>query len=302
MSRRDAALFFGGMFTALGVSLVVSMVKLSEKPRPRPAVVAEPPKCDDDGGLAEANQNLVAMLQQCDRSLASLREQANSPEPVASAAAPPAREERRRVRAEPTSEDWERMASLGQMRLRTPCLRDTPWQPSERAIESLGLAPEDVAPIREAYEASNKRMSEQLRPLCASVLGSSEAAEKIGVKMCADVISNSARTDPSARDSIAKVALTNAGKRNDGAASDGSPLEKMLTTMSAEMNLFEADLARSLGPDEAKRLAWSQGMCTDRHVVRAGDATDEEGAGEQRGRGGRGAPGGGEGRRGRGRR
>src|SRR5436190_1138801 len=84
----------------------------------------------DEGGLAKANQNLTESLQACDRKLDELKNA--SPQPVAIAsAAPPERDGgrggRRGQRGEPTAEDWDRMAQLGTVRVRVPCVRDTPW-------------------------------------------------------------------------------------------------------------------------------------------------------------------------------
>lgn len=75
------------------------------------------------------------------------------------------------------------------------------------------------------------------------------------------------------------TAEVNAGKRppNKGA----EPMEALLYAMTQETHAFEVDLARKLGPEEAKRLAWAPEMCADRRTVRVGE-------GEPGGGGGRG--------------
>lgn len=163
------------------------------------------------------------------------------------------------------------MAQLGIVRVRIPCIRDTPWKPSERVVDRLGLAPDDVKTLEEAYAQSNKRVQDQIKPLCANVLGGAAVADKVGASACIDAIQNSARkADPkSAKDSLSHVAEVQSGKR--AASNDGAPLEQLALVLSKESKTFEADLAQKLGPDEAKRLVNDPALCTDRRVLRASD-------------------------------
>lgn len=249
---------------------------------------------DDMESLRSANAKLVDSLHDADKTIAQLREQlaANGVAPAPSAA-PDRREERdggrdrRRARGEPTTEDWERMAQLGTVRVRVPCLRDKPWTPNQRVLDRLGLAPSDAATIREAYANSNKRMAEQIKPLCAKALGSAEAADRVGPKACSDaILAGAKRTDPEGtQKSLVRVAEINAGKAGAAPAQDGAAVEQLLLSMTKESKAFEADLAAKLGPEEAKRLAWAPEMCSDRTTVRAKDDEPEEGPGG--GRGGR---------------
>jgi hypothetical protein len=270
--------------------------------RPQGAVRAEPSMSDggseDMKSLREANANLVESLESADKTIAQLREQlASSPSPAPSARNEPRDEDagrlRRRGRGEPTAEDWERMAQVGTVRVRVPCVRDKPWTPSQGTLDRLGLAPSDAATIRDAYAASNKRMADQIRPLCAKALGSAEAADRIGTKACSDaILSGAKRTDPDGtQKSLVHVAEMNAGKADPTPTSD-SGVEQLLMAMTKESKTFESDLASKLGPEEAKRLAWAPEMCSDRTTVRAKDEEpgDENGAANaqrQRGRRGR---------------
>lgn len=232
---------------------------------------------DTDEALRKANENLTASLHACDRKLAELRGQTGEPAPsaVASAEPPPerpGRANRRRERGETTKEDWERMAQLGVVRVRIPCIRDTPWKPNERAVQRLGLAPDDVKTLEEAYAASNKRVQDQLGPLCAKVVGSADLAARIGPSACMDAIQSSAKkTDPkAAKESLSRAAETQAGQRK-GPADDAAPLERLANVLASESRAFEADLAAKLGPDEAKRLASDPALCSDRRVLRTSD-------------------------------
>jgi len=282
MTRREV------VHAAIGIvaGLLVSSAAWSLQPAPKP--VAKPdPSATDGGGddsLEKANANLVESLHEADRTIAQLREQLASSTPSAApkAEAPPEERDaggfRRRMRGEPTKEDWERMATLGVVRVRMPCLRDKPWTPSSRVIDRLGLAPHDADVIRDAYAASNKRMADQITPLCAKALGSAEAAARVGPKACSDaILSGARRSDPeSTQKSVVRVAEVNAGKSQPREGADSTAVEQLLLAMTRETKAFEADLAAKMGPEEAKRLANAPEMCSDRSVVRGGDRDENE--------------------------
>ena len=184
------------------------------------------------------------------------------------------------------------MAQTGTMRVRVPCLRDKPWTPNQRVLDRLGLEPDDAAVIRDAYASSNKRMADQIKPLCVQALGSAEAADRVGPKACSEaILAGAKRTDPEGtQKSVVRVAEINAGKQDATPASDGASVEQLLLAMTKETKAFESDLASKLGPEEAKRLAWAPEMCSDRTTVRAKDDEPAEeapaagGASRRRGR------------------
>ncbi len=258
----------------------------------RPEPDAKPTGKDD---LEAANARLVDSLHECDKKLA---EATHSPIPARSAEPDPAPGDaggpRRRRGGEPTAEDWDRMAKSGIVRVRIPCIRDKPWSPPEGTLERLGLTAADGRTLKEAYERSNKRVTDQVRPLCAKALGSQEVADKLGTTACIDAITSSARraSPEAAQQSLVRAAETQAGKQPAKPAADASALEQLTLALSREGAAFEADLAKSLGPDEAKRLAWAPELCADRRVLRASDDEPEgDASGPPRGRrGGRGAP------------
>ncbi len=269
-----------GLSSFLGGVLVTSGAWTAFPPRPSPPVTKDDAGAaapEDDDELRKANANLTDSLHACDRQLAELREREGRPAPTASAVEPAAdrdqgRRGRRRERGEPTKEDWERMAQLGVVRVRIPCIRDTPWKPTERVVDRLGLAPQDTKAIEEAYAASNKRVLDRIKPLCAKVLGSGEVADKVGATACIDAIQNSAkRSDPkAAKDALSRAAEVQAGKRQ-AAAADAQPLEQLANVLAAEGRAFESDLAQKLGPEDAKRIASDPALCSERRVLRTSD-------------------------------
>jgi len=236
------------------------------------------PAASTDDELRKANANLTDSLQACDRELADLRDRGHAQPSASAAQAPPADRDRgdggrgrRGNRGEPTKEDWERMAQLGVVRVRVPCIRDTPWKPNDRVVDRLGLAPQDAKTLEDAYAASNKRVLDQIKPLCAKALGSADVADKVGASACIDAIQNAAKkSDPkAAKDSLAHAAEVQAGKRT--ASGDGAPLEQLANVLAGESRSFENDLAKNLGPDEAKRIANDPSLCMDRRMLRTSD-------------------------------
>ncbi|MDB5218832.1 MAG: hypothetical protein JWO86_6759 [Myxococcaceae bacterium] len=297
MTRREIVHAAVGTLAGL---LVASAAWSLQKPA-APRAKADPSAMDggdDVESLRSANANLVESLQRADQTIASLREQlaaAPAPSGVKPATPPDDRDGGRggrRARGEPTAEDWERMAQTGTVRVRVPCLRDKPWTPNQRAMDRLGLAPGDANVIRDAYAASNKRMADQIKPLCVKALGSAEAADRVGPKACSDaILAGAKRTDPEGtQKSLVRVAQINAGNTEATPAADGAGVQQLLLAMTKETKTFEADLAAKLGPEEAKRLAWAPEMCTDRTTVRAKEddptAEDAAGAAAAAGRGG----------------
>lgn len=285
-----AAALASGVALGAGTVIVLDATVFKPAPRVSPEPVAPPPPVDpsDDDALEAANANLTASLAECNRRLREAGQKtlpAPAAPPALSAFAEPGggrrgRGDRRRSEP-PTKEDWERYAESGTVPYRIPCIRDTPYSPSDRDIERLGLAPDDAEAIRAAYEASNKRVTAQILPLCAGVVGGAEIAEKIGPTACMKAIQDSSRrADPAKmRESLVAVAEVNAGKR-EAPKGDVPAAEKLMLALTGESQAFEADLTSRLGPDDAARIMSGRGLCVERGV-----ASSEEGGG--RGRGGR---------------
>jgi hypothetical protein len=249
-----------------------------QRPAPQPSASVTPEPAVDESALERANANLTAALHECDRRLADLGEHPVGTVAAVASAAPAAADSggrvRRRERGPMTNEDWQRMAETGIVPTRIPCIRDKPWVPNERVVDRLGLAPQDTDALKAAYEASNKRMTDQIKPLCAQVLGSPEAADKVGISSCIDVIGNSARkSNPDAtKAALSRVAEVQAGKREaPKPGAEMAPVEQLALLLTKESKTFEDDLAQKLGPEDAKRLASAPELCSDRHMLRAGE-------------------------------
>lgn len=280
-----------GTMAGLALGSVVTFAATA-RPAVRVVASAEPSSAASASpdAVAEANVRLVAQIAECDRRLAELGQPPVPSGPLASEPTPTNEQRGRRdrdrdggrrgPRGEPTKEDWERMAESATLRVRMPCVRDTPWKPNDATLDRLGLSPTDGETIRAAYAESNKRMLAEVRPLCGKVLGSPDIIDKVGADTCMDAILNAGRrqSPDAAKSAIVTTAEINAGKRAPEKDST-SPMERLLAAMTHETQAFEADLAKKLGPEEAKRLAWAPEMCADRRVVRATDEPVQGGGG-----------------------
>lgn len=79
------------------------------------------------------------------------------------------------------------------------------------------------------------------------------------------------RADGSYEDAVRQVAEVRAGVR---ASLDPTvaknPVASMYMAMSCEMKAFENDLAQTMGPEEAHRVAWADGICAQRSTFGGG--------------------------------
>jgi hypothetical protein len=265
----------GAIGLAIGLMLGVaagSMLRAAPAPKVEPVAIPENTDGDDEDALLAANANLVSSLQECNRRLGDLG-QKRVAEPAAQPAAAPSGSGRGRDRGrrEAPPPDWDRYAKQGIVPYNVPCLRDTPFTPSARQLDRLGLAPQDASVVRDAYEKSNQRVMAQLQPLCAKVLGSAELANKVGSTACMNAIVDSARKEnpDKMKEALSRVGEVNAGKRAAPDPSRMETVEALMLAFTGESKAFEADLAASLGPEDAHRIATSRMLCSERGVVRA---------------------------------
>jgi ferric-dicitrate binding protein FerR (iron transport regulator) len=161
-------------------------------------------------------------------------------------------------------EDWNALAKDGTIKFRVPCLRSEPWKPGADALDKLGLSPDDGATLSDAYKKSNDRMWATIRPLCVKAIGNADVVDSLGPDTCTHVVVDMARKQDSdaASEAMRLVAEMRAGMKPPPAP--GAPQGAVFETfwaLTGEMSRFEADLTQSFGPEEAKRLAYADGMC-----------------------------------------
>jgi FecR-like protein len=172
-----------------------------------------------------------------------------------------------------TREDWKALAVQGTVKFRVPC-STLDWKISREALDDLGLAPDDAAPLEAAYARSRERLWEVLRPLCVEALGSEKAPEILGRTGCINGILGAARQSAGAatEEAMHEVGEIRAGLRDapDPAIADNPALQALLV-LTAEPARFEAELTEVFGPEEARRLAYSEALCrTELHFAGPG--------------------------------
>ena len=152
------------------------------------------------------------------------------------------------------------------MKYRVPCFRESGWDFTAKKLNDLGLAPQDGAPIKEAYRRSNERLWKELRPMCAAAIGTTlDVIDKIGPDQCPHLIYDAAsRADKdAAAEAHTQVAEIRAGLRAEpGPNEKVHPVMKLFLMLTNANKVFEGDLAKSFGPEEAHRLAMSDDMCS----------------------------------------
>ncbi|MCA9587752.1 MAG: FecR domain-containing protein [Myxococcales bacterium] len=161
-------------------------------------------------------------------------------------------------------EDWAELAKNRTVKYRVPCTDQKNWTLSQDKLDKLGLAPADAAPIRDAYERSEKRTWAEVRPLCVAALGSADAVDKLGLNTCTHLILDLSHKNDQAgtREQMSAVGEIRAGIRPPPGPDDKvGPVLKLFLALTASNKAFEADLARNFGPEEAHRLAYSDEMC-----------------------------------------
>jgi ferric-dicitrate binding protein FerR (iron transport regulator) len=166
-------------------------------------------------------------------------------------------------------EDWADLAKDGTIKFRVPCSHPKEWKPKPESLDKLGLAPGDTATLRDAYAKSNQRVWAQMKPLCAQAAGTLEVAEKLGASTCTHLIVDVARAeDPTAtNEAMRVVGEIRAGLRPvPGPDEKMHPVEKLFLILTAENKAFEGDLAQSVGPADAHRIAFADGLCSQTSV------------------------------------
>ncbi|WP_394839316.1 hypothetical protein LVJ94_20735 [Pendulispora rubella] len=246
---------------ALGRSRHAPIAKDSKKAPAEPAGAA---------GIEDARQQLADSLIRCQDELTrtlngglsderSTVELTGASEPLDTAPAQPAAPVDDRF--DPSPDEWRRLAQRGQVKLSRPCIMGEDWEPGEGDMQSVGLQARDARSVADAFRAANARAWERTRESCAEWLGAdARVAERIGPETCESLLDQHAQED---EDIFRHVAEVRAGSRNES-ATHGRPLERYYLAKTHELKDFEADLARRVGADAARRITSSTTFCMNR--------------------------------------
>jgi ferric-dicitrate binding protein FerR (iron transport regulator) len=171
-----------------------------------------------------------------------------------------------------SADDWKKLGKDGVVKALVPC-GEEPWTPTASELEKLGLPPEDGPALAAAMSQSRQRVADVVMSGCTQLLGAT-LANRLGEPTCEAVIGRSAKVNVESADYL-KVAQIRAGELPEPAPNDPAvdPLERMLLAQTGAMRQLEGDLAKTLGADEAHRVAFDDnlgGLCA-MEVVRVPD-------------------------------
>ena len=161
--------------------------------------------------------------------------------------------------------DWRELAANHQVKYRIPCPMPAglPWKMAQSEQDELGLSSEDAEIVTQAHQRSNARVWSTLRPLCLQVVRDPDVVDLLGATSCLRLVEQKAAMSDIAATQQARraVAEVQGGMRQRPAPGEPvHPLFDALMAVTSEAALFEADLAESFGPEEAKRV-WHSMSC-----------------------------------------
>ncbi|MBK9000481.1 MAG: FecR domain-containing protein [Myxococcales bacterium] len=222
------------------------------------------------GGLATANENLARDISELNRRLKGIeKEKTKLEEQLSSAERELAKRTdggaaRGRHEFDLDQQDWSELAKDGTIKYRHPCFKPDGWKPGPERLEELGLAPDDVEPIDAAYKRSYERIWKTIRPLCAKAIGNADVVDVLGPDTCTHVVVDAMRKQEGAgvSEAMRLVSEIRAGQKPPPVpGKEHHPVFDLFWGLTGEMGAFEADLAQTFGPEEAKRLAYSKALC-----------------------------------------
>ncbi len=173
------------------------------------------------------------------------------------------------------ADDWRELAKKGTVKYRLPCMRNGGWRPTPEQLSSSGFAPQDADAIQDAFKRTQESVWAKLKPLCMTSVGvTAEVADRIGVDGCTHLVTDlegSKMKEGEQGGVMATVGEIMAGDRPEPSAKD-KPNPSLLTFLAvARANkTLETELAKSFGPEEARRMAVEQPMCSGTSVFGRG--------------------------------
>jgi len=165
-------------------------------------------------------------------------------------------------------EQWRDLAATGRIKYRVPCPMPAGSTIPTPILDDLGLGPDDGEVVVDAVARSNARLWAAVRPLCVQLVGREELVDLLGFNSCQSLVEKTRQeADPLAKYNAQRlVAEVRAGIReppgDDAFASPATgELYRIFMAATGEGDLFESDLAESLGPEAAQRI-WHAFPCT----------------------------------------
>jgi hypothetical protein len=152
--------------------------------------------------------------------------------------------------------DWKELSTQSRIKYRVPCVLPAhdSYAISEEELDHLGLSPDDGKVLLDAHRRSNSRVWSTLRPLCARALGDEAVVDLLGTANCLGVIERvgAKGSGSAAADARRQVGEVHAGLHPP--PEPATPLFQAFMALTSESQAFEADLAESFGPEDARRI------------------------------------------------
>jgi hypothetical protein len=160
-----------------------------------------------------------------------------------------------------TQDDWKELAKTGTVKAKYPCWVAPEWHVSTSQAAALGLSPAETSAVEAATLNEQDRLAGVIQAGCAKVLGNAELARRLGTQVCEAVVTDSVKDN---HPDLQLVADIRAGNVAMPPADKLDPFAAMLLAMSGSMQALQKDLASTLGPEEAHRVAFAGelGSCT----------------------------------------
>jgi hypothetical protein len=252
-----------GESASAGAAGVKRVAGVGEEGAPVQAAAAS--ASEGEQAVMAANANLAERVQEYRRKLESIESQKQKLEKqLAEAQAKLADGGIPRSQYDLTPDDLKALAKDGEVRMRVPCGGPQgDYSVSADTLDSLGLAPQDGPLLQSAYQASHARTWGVLQPLCSQALGGADVSH-IGQQACVSILMNVASEKNAAGydEDVREVAEILAGQRPPPApGAQVDPLVTAYLTLAQETQSIQSDLARSIGPDDARRAVFADQGC-----------------------------------------
>jgi hypothetical protein len=165
------------------------------------------------------------------------------------------------------------LAGQSRIKYRIPCALppESLGKLAQPELDELGLSPGDREILTAAHRRSNARIWGVVRPHCLKIVGDGNV-ERLGTRGCLNLMRREGMADAPAFWRVRRqVGEVRAGVLQPDQASERQhPLFEVYMALTSEAERFEADLAQSLGPDDARSI-WRTLRCVETAGVQANE-------------------------------
>jgi hypothetical protein len=220
---------------------------------------------EGEKALAAANANLADNVRDYRRKLEAIEAQKKKLEKeLAEAQAKLADGGTPKSEYDLSPEDLKELAKEGEVRAHIPCSGPrNDFTYSAGSLDKLGLAPTDGPILQQAFKQSFARTWGTIEPLCSHALGGADVS-RLGLNACMSVLADMTQHESRSTydEDVREAAEIMAGMRP--APRPGDAVDPMLAAylaLASESKNIESDLTKSLGPEEAHRVAFGDEGC-----------------------------------------